>query len=144
MGGSPPATSAPKRRTAPSPRQAAIASGKLASRPELDRALLSANRTGDQLVVTKLDRLGRHLMTRFLPTPLIAAAVCVAGAAGLSTGIAHADKAGEGYSVWHATSVDDHGRTLWCNHRMTGDHYLVWQGSGPSDIPRLTLDAASS
>ncbi|MFC9556847.1 recombinase family protein [Rhodococcus sp. NPDC056960] len=37
------------------------ASGKLASRPELDRALLSANRAGDQLVVTKLDRHGRLL-----------------------------------------------------------------------------------
>lgn len=37
------------------------ASGKLASRPELDRALLVAARAGDQLVVTKLDRLGRSL-----------------------------------------------------------------------------------
>lgn len=37
------------------------ASGKLASRPGLDRALLSANRNGDQLVITKLDRLGRSL-----------------------------------------------------------------------------------
>lgn len=37
------------------------ASGKLARRPELDKALLSANRSGDQLVVTKLDRLGRSL-----------------------------------------------------------------------------------
>ena len=37
------------------------ASGTLASRPELDKALLSANRAGDQLVVTKLDRLGRSL-----------------------------------------------------------------------------------
>ncbi|NDV08927.1 recombinase family protein [Rhodococcus sp. IEGM 248] len=37
------------------------ASGKLASRPQLDKALLSANRWGDQLVVTKLDRLGRSL-----------------------------------------------------------------------------------
>jgi DNA invertase Pin-like site-specific DNA recombinase len=36
-------------------------SGKLARRPELDKALLSANRTGDQLVITKLDRLGRSL-----------------------------------------------------------------------------------
>ncbi|MFL6057114.1 MAG: recombinase family protein, partial [Actinoallomurus sp.] len=36
------------------------ASGKLASRPELDKALLVA-RDGDQLVVTKLDRLGRSL-----------------------------------------------------------------------------------
>lgn len=33
------------------------ASGKLARRPQLEKALLSANRAGDQLVVTKLDRL---------------------------------------------------------------------------------------
>jgi DNA invertase Pin-like site-specific DNA recombinase len=42
------------------------ASGKLASRPELDKALLIAARAGDQLVITKLDRLGRsleHLIT---------------------------------------------------------------------------------
>lgn len=37
------------------------ASGKLAGRPELAKALLSANRAGDQLVITKLDRLGRSL-----------------------------------------------------------------------------------
>lgn len=37
------------------------ASGKLASRPELDKALLVAARAGDQLVITKLDRLGRSL-----------------------------------------------------------------------------------
>jgi len=36
------------------------ASGKLARRPELDNALRTA-RAGDQLVVTKLDRLGRSL-----------------------------------------------------------------------------------
>jgi DNA invertase Pin-like site-specific DNA recombinase len=37
------------------------ASGKLARRPELDKALLSANRAGDQLIITRLDRLGRSL-----------------------------------------------------------------------------------
>jgi DNA invertase Pin-like site-specific DNA recombinase len=37
------------------------ASGKLARRPELDKALHSANRAGDQFVITKLDRLGRSL-----------------------------------------------------------------------------------
>jgi DNA invertase Pin-like site-specific DNA recombinase len=37
------------------------ASGKLARRPELDKALLVAHRRSDQLVVTKLDRLGRSL-----------------------------------------------------------------------------------
>ncbi|MCY0954066.1 recombinase family protein [Streptomyces sp. H27-S2] len=36
------------------------ASGKLARRPELDKALMVA-RDGDQLVVTRLDRLGRSL-----------------------------------------------------------------------------------
>jgi DNA invertase Pin-like site-specific DNA recombinase len=36
------------------------ASGKLARRPELDKALLVA-REGDEIVVTKLDRLGRSL-----------------------------------------------------------------------------------
>jgi DNA invertase Pin-like site-specific DNA recombinase len=38
-----------------------MASGKLARRPELDKAVFSANRPGDQIVVTKLDRLGRSL-----------------------------------------------------------------------------------
>ena len=37
------------------------ASGKLASRPELDKALLVAKRVGYKLVITKLDRLGRSL-----------------------------------------------------------------------------------
>ena len=37
------------------------ASGKLARRPELDKALLAASRSADQLVITKLDRLGRSL-----------------------------------------------------------------------------------
>lgn len=37
------------------------ASGKLARRPALDQALLVASRAGDQLVITKLDRLGRSL-----------------------------------------------------------------------------------
>jgi hypothetical protein len=36
-------------------------SGKRASRPELDKALMVAARAGDQLVITKLDRLGRSL-----------------------------------------------------------------------------------
>nr|AXV46294.1 DNA invertase [Arthrobacter sp.] len=42
------------------------AGGAKTSRPELDKALASANRAGDQLVITLLDRLGRsvlHLVT---------------------------------------------------------------------------------
>lgn len=42
------------------------ASGAKASRPEVDKALASANRAGDHLVITRLDRLGRsvlHLVT---------------------------------------------------------------------------------
>jgi DNA invertase Pin-like site-specific DNA recombinase len=38
------------------------ASGAKASRPELDKALGSANRAGDQLVITRLDRLGRSVL----------------------------------------------------------------------------------
>jgi len=38
------------------------ASGKLARRPQLDNALHAANRDGDQLIITKLDRLGRSLV----------------------------------------------------------------------------------
>jgi hypothetical protein len=53
------------------------ASGKLARPPELERALLSANRAGDQLVVTKLDRLGRsleHVIELREPQPVVLAA----------------------------------------------------------------------
>ena len=49
------------------------ASGKLARRPELDRALHRA-RAGDKLVITKLDRLGRsleHLLQLTLATNAI-------------------------------------------------------------------------
>ena len=51
------------------------ASGKLASRPELDKALIAASRAGDQLLVTKLDRLGRsldHLPVVMEKSPLVA------------------------------------------------------------------------
>ncbi|WP_308198668.1 recombinase family protein [Hoyosella sp. YIM 151337] len=37
------------------------ASDKLTARPGLEKALLSANRAGDKLVITRLDRLGRSL-----------------------------------------------------------------------------------
>jgi lysylphosphatidylglycerol synthetase-like protein (DUF2156 family) len=66
--------------------------------------------------------------------------VTIAGAALLAviaaTGLAHADpppSPGDPCSVWQATTQDSSGRTMWCNHMMTGDHTLVWQYGGPSD-----------
>jgi hypothetical protein len=51
------------------------------------------------------------------------------------TGLAHADlpSPGDPCSVWHATTQDSSGKTMWCNHMMTGTHGLVWQYGGPSD-----------
>src|SRR5260370_21597370 len=59
------------------------ASGKLARRAELDRALLVA-RGGDQLMVTKLDRLGRSLehlidLSKGLQAPGVALGVLAQG-----------------------------------------------------------------
>jgi hypothetical protein len=50
-------------------------------------------------------------------------------------GLAHADppSVGDPCSVWHATAQDSNGKTMWCNHMMTGTHGLVWQYGGPSD-----------
>jgi hypothetical protein len=66
--------------------------------------------------------------------------VTIAGAALIAviaaTGLAHADpppSPGDPCSVWQATTQDSGGQTMWCNHRMTGGHTLVWQCGGPSD-----------
>jgi len=50
-------------------------------------------------------------------------------------GPASADAPGPGdaCAVWHATTEDVAGQTMWCNHTMTGAHDLVWQYGGPSD-----------
>jgi hypothetical protein len=50
-------------------------------------------------------------------------------------GLAHAQPPGPGdpCPVWHATTQDSSGNTMWCNHMMTGTHGLVWQRGGPSD-----------
>ena len=39
---------------------------------------------------------------------------------------------GDPCSVWHATTQDSSGQTMWCNHMMTGTHGLVWQYGGLS------------
>jgi hypothetical protein len=66
--------------------------------------------------------------------------VTIAAAASLAvlavTGLAQADplpSPGDPCSAWHATTQDSSGRTMWCNHLMTGDHSLAWQYGGPSD-----------
>jgi hypothetical protein len=50
-------------------------------------------------------------------------------------GAARADppSPGDPCSAWHATTQDSSGKTMWCNHMMTGTHGLVWQYGGPSD-----------
>jgi len=47
--------------------------------------------------------------------------------------VANADPPGPGdpCTVWHATTQDASGKTMWCNHMMTGTHGLVWQYGGP-------------
>ncbi|OBJ48684.1 hypothetical protein [Mycobacterium sp. 1423905.2] len=48
-------------------------------------------------------------------------------------GVAAADTpaAGDSCTVFHATTEDANGRTMWCNPTMTGNHSLVWQYGGP-------------
>ncbi len=48
--------------------------------------------------------------------------------------VASADRpsAGDPCTVYHATTQDASGKTMWCNHMMTGTHGLVWQYGGPS------------
>ena len=47
--------------------------------------------------------------------------------------LANADppSVGQPCTVWHATTQDADGKTMWCNHMMTGTHGLVWQYGGP-------------
>ena len=66
---------------------------------------------------------------------LVASAALASLAFVAGTGLAHADppSPGDSCSVWHATTQDSSGQTMWCNHMMTGTHGLVWQYGGPSD-----------
>ncbi|MGL6237146.1 MAG: hypothetical protein ACRC20_17620 [Segniliparus sp.] len=38
---------------------------------------------------------------------------------------------GDSCPTWHATTHDSAGKTMWCNHTMTGGQILVWQYGGP-------------
>ena len=51
----------------------------------------------------------------------------------VAASVANADPPGPGdpCTVWHATTQDASGKTMWCNHMMTGTHGLVWQYGGP-------------
>ncbi len=53
--------------------------------------------------------------------------------AGASVAQADPPAPGDPCTVWHATTQDSSGQTMWCNHMMTGTHGLVWQYGGPSD-----------
>jgi hypothetical protein len=50
------------------------------------------------------------------------------------SGPAYADPPGPGdpCTVWHATTKDASGNTMWCNAMMTGTQGLVWQYGGPA------------
>jgi hypothetical protein len=50
------------------------------------------------------------------------------------SGIAYADAPSPGDScpVWHETTTDADGNTMWCNPMMTGTHGFVWQYGGPA------------
>jgi hypothetical protein len=72
---------------------------------------------------------------RFLLPAMIAAVSPVACL--LTSGVAdpvakaEAPSPGDSCTVFHATTQDANGRTMWCNPTMTGNHSLVWQYGGP-------------
>ncbi len=67
---------------------------------------------------------------RFVVLATIAAVSPIAA----TGGVARADvpAPGDTCTVFHATTQDANGRTMWCNPTMTGNHTLVWQYGGPS------------
>ena len=61
----------------------------------------------------------------------IAAAAFVTSGVGEPVARADAPSPGDSCTVFHATTQDANGRTMWCNPTMTGNHSLVWQYGGP-------------
>ena len=45
---------------------------------------------------------------------------------------ADAPSPGDPCPIWHETTSDADGNTMWCNPTMTGTHSLVWQYGGPA------------
>jgi hypothetical protein len=39
---------------------------------------------------------------------------------------------GDPCPIWHETTSDADGNTMWCNPMMTGTHGMVWQYGGPA------------
>lgn len=52
----------------------------------------------------------------------------------VGNGIASADAPSPGDSclIWHETTTDANGNTMWCNPMMTGTHSFLWQYGGPA------------
>ena len=52
----------------------------------------------------------------------------------IGNGIASADAPlpGDPCPIWHETTTDADGNTMWCNPMMTGTHNFVWQYGGPA------------
>ncbi len=64
-----------------------------------------------------------------LAIPALAAVAVLAGG-----GVARADAPapGDTCTVFHATTHDVNGRTMWCNPTVTDAHNLMWQYGEPS------------
>jgi hypothetical protein len=68
-------------------------------------------------------------LVRMGVTALVAPIALVIG-----RGAASADppSPGDPCPVWHQTTTDVDGNTMWCNPTMTGTHSFVWQYGGPA------------
>jgi hypothetical protein len=63
---------------------------------------------------------------------LIAAVAPLGFVIGTGTANAGTPSPGDSCPVWHETTTDAAGNTMWCNPTMTGDHNFVWQYGGPA------------
>jgi hypothetical protein len=65
-------------------------------------------------------------------TVVILFAMPVAVLIGSGTASAEAASPGDSCPIWHETTTDSDGNTMWCNPMMTGTHGFVWQYGGPA------------